>query len=547
MLKFKTYLIMNEKVTYDIIIDDENKLASLQAELSQINKKNDPKEYNDLKKQIEDMKLDIKKATKEYTLELSGPQGSSIDPITGEYLTAKVLHPSFSLPAGYTCPYATECRSRTTASGVKYKGNDVGVVVDGPLCKFRCFAASNEAIYADARAMRNRNMEKLTGIHPDKDIGDIRKKNPLNINVVSDDELDKELRGDESKFGDIINAASHTFHDEKHIEDLLVKTIASNEQYITSIGKKVHKKSLTTGGKVHSARAIIRVHVSGDFYSQEYFNAWMKAAAYFPDITFYAYTKSIPYWVKAEAAGIIPPNFKLNASYGGSKDDLIKEHEFTFARVCFSREEADNYPYTSADHSTLMEDKNGKPVQQYWKDSEGIRHKIDGLPICEEDDSPAYDQDGPFALLLHGVQPKGSEAAEAISDIDSEIAAETLAKQMIHIKQQYSNLNLSDVDARIATMIFLVTYKNVESKADESKAHARIKKVKNAIGKLLDKNDLVSHENPLNSDKEPTRKMLDALIFKAGSDKFDTLYKKLDVKTWVENHPLLKTNIKETK
>lgn len=272
---------MNEKVTYDIIIDDENKLASLQAELSQIDKKSDPKEYNDLKKQIEDIKIDIKKATKEYTLELSGPQGSSIDPITGEYLTAKVLHPSFSLPAGYTCPYATECRSRTTASGVKYKGNDVGVVVDGPLCKFRCFAASNEAIYADARAMRNRNMEKLTGIHPDKDIGDIRKKNPLNINVVGDDELDKELRGDESKFGDIINAASHTFHDEKHIEDLLVKTIASNEQYITNIGKKVHKKSLTTGGKVNSARAIIRVHVSGDFYSQEYFNAWMKAAAYF--------------------------------------------------------------------------------------------------------------------------------------------------------------------------------------------------------------------------------------------------------------------------
>jgi hypothetical protein len=194
-----------------------------------------------------------------------------------------------------------------------------------------------------------------------------------------------------------------------------------------------------------------------------------------------------------------------------------------------------------------MEDKNGKPVQQYWKDSEGIRHKIEGLPICEEDDSPAYDQDGPFALLLHGTQPKGSGAAEAISDINNEADAETLAKQMIHIKQQYSNLNLSDVDARIASTIFLVAYKNVESKADESKSHARIKKVKNAIGKLLNKNDLVSHENPLNSDKEPTRKMLDALIFKAGSDKYDTLYKKLDVKEWVDNHPLLKTNIKETK
>jgi hypothetical protein len=51
----------------------------------------------------------------------------------------------------------------------------------------------------------------------------------------------------------------------------------------------------------------------------------------------------------------------------------------------------------------------------------------------------------------------------------------------------------------------------------------------------------------LNPDKEPTRKMLDALIFKAGSDKYDTLYKKLDVKEWVDNHPLLKTNLKEVK
>ena len=62
MLKFRTYLIMNEKVTYDIIIDDENKLASLQAELSQINKKSDPKEYTDLKK------LDVKEWVENHPL-----------------------------------------------------------------------------------------------------------------------------------------------------------------------------------------------------------------------------------------------------------------------------------------------------------------------------------------------------------------------------------------------------------------------------------------------------------------------------------------------
>ena len=42
---------------------------------------------------------------------------------------------------------------------------------------------------------------------------------------------------------------------------------------------------------------IIRVHVSGDFYNQQYFDNWLKVAQLRPDIIFYAYTKSLNFWI----------------------------------------------------------------------------------------------------------------------------------------------------------------------------------------------------------------------------------------------------------
>jgi hypothetical protein len=59
-----------------------------------------------------------------------------------------------------------------------------------------------------------------------------------------------------------------------------------------------------TGFVDHAAMAIleastrrpvkmVRIHESGDFYSQAYFDAWADVARQFPAITFYAYTKSV--------------------------------------------------------------------------------------------------------------------------------------------------------------------------------------------------------------------------------------------------------------
>tara|TARA_A100001201_G_scaffold34729_1_gene36941 strand:+ start:658 stop:1440 length:783 start_codon:yes stop_codon:yes gene_type:complete len=131
---------------------------------------------------------------------------------------------------------------------------------------------------------------------------------------------------------------------------------------------------------------ICRIHVAGDFFRQKYFNAWIIVAKANPDKLFYAYTKSLVYWLRMRDE--IPSNLVLTASRGGSRDDLIVPHGLREAVVVFSEKEADE--------------------------------KFLGI---DEDDShaavPEWREDS-FALLIHGTQPKGTEAAEALKVIKAE-------------------------------------------------------------------------------------------------------------------------------
>ena len=128
---------------------------------------------------------------------------------------------------------------------------------------------------------------------------------------------------------------------------------------------------------------LCRVHVGGDFYNQRYFDAWMQVARLMPDKLFYAYTKSLTYW--ATRLGDIPPNFNLTASYGGRHDPLIAELGLKYSKVVFHPEQAERL----------------------------------GLEI-DHDDSHAMHSTKPFALLLHGTQPKGGDASVAIKRLKAE-------------------------------------------------------------------------------------------------------------------------------
>ena len=124
----------------------------------------------------------------------------------------------------------------------------------------------------------------------------------------------------------------------------------------------------------------IRCHVSGDFYNETYFKAWLQVARNNPAAIIYGYTKQITFLVKYKKQ--IPANFRLTASYGGLHDNLIKKHKLISAKVVFSVNEAENL----------------------------------GLEI-DHDDSKAIDYKKSFGLLLHGIQPAGSEAGIAMAKL----------------------------------------------------------------------------------------------------------------------------------
>ena len=206
---------------------------------------------------------------------------------------------SFSLPSGYTCPFAEDCLSKADRV--------TGKITDGKQTKFRCFSASDEARSPQARKQRWDNFDSL------------RKQ------------------------------------DTESMIDLIQEALPHDCD-------------------------ICRIHVGGDFFNQKYFNAWVAVAKLNPTKKFYAYTKSLPYWVAQ--LDNIPTNLILNASRGSRVDFLIDELNLKVAEVVFSITEA--------------EDKN--------------------LPI-DHNEYHAINNVGNFALLLHGTQPKNSEASQAIKDM----------------------------------------------------------------------------------------------------------------------------------
>ena len=125
---------------------------------------------------------------------------------------------------------------------------------------------------------------------------------------------------------------------------------------------------------------IVRIHVAGDFFSMKYFLAWLKVAEQNPDKLFYAYTKSLMYWVKTSHH--IPKNMILTASRGGRLDHMIDLHNLRESVVVFSEQEAENQNLI-IDHD----------------DSHAARPSL---------------KNNSFALLIHGTQPKGTEAATAL-------------------------------------------------------------------------------------------------------------------------------------
>lgn len=86
----------------------------------------------------------------------------------------------------------------------------------------------------------------------------------------------------------------------------------------------------------------VRIHASGDFYSQSYFDMWLEICRQNPNVEFWAYTKSLNYWIAR--LDVIPSNLILTASYGGKFDNLISKYNLKHAKVIDSLTEAVDMP-----------------------------------------------------------------------------------------------------------------------------------------------------------------------------------------------------------
>lgn len=226
---------------------------------------------------------------------------------------------TFSIPAGYTCPFAKDCLSKANPL--------TGKIIDGKHCQFRCFAASQECTYPNVRNVRWKN-----------------------FNILKE-------------------------------------------------GKSVDKMAQIIQYSLPDTR-LVRIHVSGDYYNENYFLAWLNVALNNPGITFYGYTKALPLIVKYRK--YIPFNFRLIASKGGTHDHLIKKHDLISAEVVFSVNEA--------------EDK--------------------GL-LIDHDDSLAISSVNSFALLLHGIQPANSKASEALKKLRRQgLGGYSKEKKELHYTQK---------------------------------------------------------------------------------------------------------------
>ncbi len=207
---------------------------------------------------------------------------------------------TFTLPAGWSCPAAKDCLSRSDRI--------TGKVSDGPDTEFRCFMASAEA--------RSPSLRKLV------------------------------------------------WHNLGLLKDSLVDGVDTCADLICeSLPEKFD---------------IMRVHVGGDYFNAKYLQAWIEVAKRNPEKIFYSYSKSLHFFKQFA----LPENLVLTASRGGKHDDLIDLHGWKEALVVYSEQEA-----------------------------------IDkGLEIDHDDTHAAFGKEN-FALLIHGTQPKGSTASQALQKI----------------------------------------------------------------------------------------------------------------------------------
>ena len=110
----------------------------------------------------------------------------------------------------------------------------------------------------------------------------------------------------------------------------------------------------------------VRIHASGDFFNQSYFDMWLELCKNNPKVEFWAYTKSIQYWINR--INDIPNNLVLTASRGGRQDELIDRNGLKNVTICKSKEDVPyGLPIDTNDDLARIPEINFALVDNFYK------------------------------------------------------------------------------------------------------------------------------------------------------------------------------------
>ena len=106
------------------------------------------------------------------------------------------------------------------------------------------------------------------------------------------------------------------------VQELMEKKylLSKQENFVDLMNQEIKNKKPTH----------VRIHDSGDFYSPLYLQKWIDISNHNKDVIFYAYTKSIKFFVDGL---IVPTNLKIIFSEGSTRDNLINTHKHRHARI----------------------------------------------------------------------------------------------------------------------------------------------------------------------------------------------------------------------
>ena len=125
--------------------------------------------------------------------------------------------------------------------------------------------------------------------------------------------------------------AAHTRNLQRVVDDLP----GWRDDMIAELGARRYR-----GGKW------VRIHDAGDFFSDEYLEAWLEIARSVPDVMFYCYTREVERFRRlVEPAA--PANFLWVYSLGGKEDHLIDRDRDRHCDVFPSEEAAEEAGYVS--------------------------------------------------------------------------------------------------------------------------------------------------------------------------------------------------------